>query len=165
MLRSVLRTSAEDLAASIATAGELSVVAIAAIDLVHLAAELFVHQGHSAPVAEEAGLVPMLILVRQILQNENPMIKLELLCVFLLYVRVSSEKRNGLSGNKIYVEKPNLENWFYEKDQRFYLCGFRDISFFCFSCSFSLVIWSCGIFRRHPEFTTVAIVCRPSCCR
>lgn len=82
MLRNVLRTSAEDLAASIATAGELSVVAIAAIDLVHLAAELFVHQGHSAPVAEEAGLVPMLILVRQILQNENPMIKLELLCVF-----------------------------------------------------------------------------------
>lgn len=84
MLKSVLRTSAEDLAASIATAGELSVVAIAAIDLVHLAAELFVHQGHSAPVAEEAGLVPMLILVRQILQNENPMIKLELLCVFCL---------------------------------------------------------------------------------
>lgn len=64
-----LRTGTEDLAASIATTGELGVIAVAAIDLVHLAAELFVHQGHSAPIAEEAGLVPMLILVRQILER------------------------------------------------------------------------------------------------
>lgn len=63
----LLGTSTEDLAAPIATAGELGVVAVATVDLVHLATELFVHQGHSAPVAEEAGLVPMLILVRQIL--------------------------------------------------------------------------------------------------
>lgn len=67
----VLRTGTEDLAASIATAGELGVVAVPAVDLVHLATELFVHQGHSAPVAQETGLVPMLILVRQILQNET----------------------------------------------------------------------------------------------
>lgn len=65
----MLRTGTEDLAASIATAGELGVVTIAAVDLVHLATELFVHQGHSAPVAQETGLVPMLILVRQILQT------------------------------------------------------------------------------------------------
>lgn len=64
----ILRTSTEDLAASIATAGKLGVVAVAAVDLIHLATELFVHQGHSAPVAEEAGLVPVLILVRQILK-------------------------------------------------------------------------------------------------
>ena len=64
-----LRTSTEDLAASIATAGELGVVAVAAVDLVHLATELLVHQGHSAPVAEEARLVPVLILVRQVLRT------------------------------------------------------------------------------------------------
>lgn len=67
----VLRTGTEDLAASIATAGELGVVTIPAVDLVHLATELFVHQGHSAPVAQETGLVPMLILVRQILQTRR----------------------------------------------------------------------------------------------
>lgn len=67
----VLRTGTEDLAASIATAGELGVVTIPAVDLVHLATELFVHQGHPAPVAQETGLVPMLILVRQILQTRR----------------------------------------------------------------------------------------------
>lgn len=61
-------TCTEDLAASITTAGELGVVAVAAINLVNLATELFVHQGHSASVAEETGLMPMLILVRQILK-------------------------------------------------------------------------------------------------
>lgn len=65
----MLRTSTEDLAASIATAGELGIVTVAAIDLVQLATELFVHQGYSAPVAEEAGLMPVLILIRQILKT------------------------------------------------------------------------------------------------
>lgn len=64
----ILHTGTEDLAASIATASELGVIAVATVDLVHLATELFVHQGHSAPVAEEAGLMPVLILVRQILK-------------------------------------------------------------------------------------------------
>lgn len=64
-----LHTSTEDLATSIATAGELGVVAIAAIDLVHLATKLFVHQRHSAPIAEEAGFMPMLVLIRQILKT------------------------------------------------------------------------------------------------
>lgn len=59
-----LRTSTEDLAASIATASKLGVVAVAAIDLVHFTTELFIHQGYSAPIAKEAGLVPVLILVR-----------------------------------------------------------------------------------------------------
>lgn len=59
----LLSTSTEDLAASITTTGELGVVAVAAVNLVHLTTELFVHQGHSAPVAEEAGLMPVLILV------------------------------------------------------------------------------------------------------
>lgn len=62
-----LSASTEDLATSIATAGELGVVAVAAIDLVHLATKLFVHQRHSAPIAEEAGFMPMLVLIRQIL--------------------------------------------------------------------------------------------------
>lgn len=65
----MLRTSTENLAASIATAGKLGIIAVAAIDLVHLATKLFVHQGYSAPVAEEAGLMPVLILVRQILKT------------------------------------------------------------------------------------------------
>lgn len=59
----LLSASTEDLAASITTTGELGVIAVAAVDLVHLTTELFVHQGHSAPVAEEAGLMPVLILV------------------------------------------------------------------------------------------------------
>jgi len=41
----------------------LGVVTVAAVNLVHLTTELFVHQGHPAPVAEEAGLMPVLILV------------------------------------------------------------------------------------------------------
>lgn len=58
-----LHTSTEDFATSIATAGELGVVAVAAIDLVQLATKLFVHQRHSALIAEEAGFMPMLVLI------------------------------------------------------------------------------------------------------
>lgn len=65
----MLRTSSEDIAARIATGGELGVVAVAAVDLVHLATELFIHQGHFALGTEEAGLMPVLILVRQILKT------------------------------------------------------------------------------------------------
>lgn len=83
-----LRTSTEDLAASIATAGELGVIAVAAVDLVHLATELFVHQGHPAPVAEEAGLVPVLILVRQILET----IRQELSLFEVLIIAVPVER-------------------------------------------------------------------------
>lgn len=56
-------TSTEDLAAAIAPACELSVVAVAAVDLVELGAELLVHQRHAALGAEEASLVPVLVFV------------------------------------------------------------------------------------------------------
>ena len=67
----IKHTSSEDLAASIATAGELGVVTVAAVDLVYLASELFVYQGYATLVAEEAGLVPVLVLVRKILRKRN----------------------------------------------------------------------------------------------
>jgi len=57
----------EDLGAAVAAGGELAVVAGAAVDLLHLAAELLVHQGDRALAAEEALLMPVLVFVRQIL--------------------------------------------------------------------------------------------------
>lgn len=141
----ILRTSAEDLAASIATAGELSIVAVAAVDLVHLAAELFVHQGHSAPVAEEAGLVPMLILVRQILQNETPIIT-RALCFSLVYLAnmaAIKSTRKSLAQKSVSLEGSTL-----------YLRGY---SIFC-SHGFSLLICRFrGIFLLRSEFTTVVL--------
>lgn len=59
----LLRASTEDFTASIATASKLSVVTVAAINFIHLASKLFVHQGYSAPVAKETSLVPVLVLV------------------------------------------------------------------------------------------------------
>lgn len=64
-------TSSEDLPTAVTAGCELGVVAVAAVDFVQLGAELLVHQGHSALVAEEAGLVPMFILVRQILKQTD----------------------------------------------------------------------------------------------
>lgn len=64
-------TSTEDLATAIAAGGKLSVVAVAAVDVVRLRAELLVHQGHSALGAQEAGLMPVLVLVRQILERPS----------------------------------------------------------------------------------------------
>lgn len=60
----LLCAGSEDLAAAVAAGGELGVIAVAAVDLVRLGAELLVHQGHAALVAQEAGLVPVLVLVR-----------------------------------------------------------------------------------------------------
>jgi len=57
----------EDFTTGITPGGELSIVAGAAEDLLHLAAELLVHKRHLALVAEETSLVPVLILVRQVL--------------------------------------------------------------------------------------------------
>lgn len=59
----LLGASAEDFATSIATGCELGVVAVAAVDFVELGAELLVYQRHAALGAEEASLMPMLILV------------------------------------------------------------------------------------------------------
>lgn len=64
----LLSTGTEDIAACIATSGELGIVAVAAVDLVHFATKLFVHQGHFTLGAEEASLMPVFILVRQILR-------------------------------------------------------------------------------------------------
>jgi len=63
----LLHTCSEDISASVASGGELSVVAGAAIYSVGFGAELFVHQRRPAFGADEARLVPMLLLVRQIL--------------------------------------------------------------------------------------------------
>jgi len=57
----------EDLAAAVTAGGELSVVAGPAVNLLHLAAELFVHQGQGAFATEETLLVPVLVFVRQVL--------------------------------------------------------------------------------------------------
>lgn len=67
----LLRAGTKDFAATIATAGELSVVTIATVDFVDLASKLFVHQGYPAPVAEEACFVPVLVLVREILRIDT----------------------------------------------------------------------------------------------
>lgn len=64
----LLGASAEHLAAAIATAGELGIVAVAAVDLVELRAELLVYQRDAALGAEEASLMPVLVFVRQVLR-------------------------------------------------------------------------------------------------
>lgn len=62
-----LSASTEDFSAAIAATSELGIVAVAAVDLVYLATELFIYQGHPAFVAEETRFMPVLVLVRQIL--------------------------------------------------------------------------------------------------
>lgn len=62
-------TSTEDVTTAIAAACELSIIAVAAIDLVELGAELLVHQRDAALRAQEASFVPVLVFVRQILRK------------------------------------------------------------------------------------------------
>jgi len=57
----------EDLPAAITACGEGRVVARPAVDFLHLAAELLVHQRDLTFVAQEAFFVPVLIFVRQVL--------------------------------------------------------------------------------------------------
>jgi len=64
-------TSTEDLAAAITTRGELGIVAVAAVDMISLRAELLVHKGHAALGAQEASFMPVLVLVRQILSRKK----------------------------------------------------------------------------------------------
>ncbi|CAN7986490.1 unnamed protein product, partial [Ixodes hexagonus] len=64
-------TCPEDLSAAIAARGEGSVVAGGAVHLLRLGPERLIHQGHTALAAEEASLVPMLLLVRQILREKQ----------------------------------------------------------------------------------------------
>ena len=62
-------TRPEDIPASIAPGGELGVVAGSAVDAVGLGPELFVDEGGAAFGAHEAGLVPVFLLVRKILEK------------------------------------------------------------------------------------------------
>lgn len=64
-------TSFEDLAAPITSGGELGVIAVAAEDFFQLGAKLLVHKRHTTLVAQETRLVPVLILVRQVLQHDH----------------------------------------------------------------------------------------------
>ena len=64
-------TGAEDLAASVATRCKSSIVASSAIDLLSFGSEGLINQRHTAFCAEEALFVPMLLLVRKILQRTN----------------------------------------------------------------------------------------------
>jgi len=63
----LLHTCSEYIATSITAGSELGIVTGSTVNPVCLAAELFVDEAASALVAEEAGLVPVLLLVRQIL--------------------------------------------------------------------------------------------------
>ncbi len=63
-------TGLENVAAAVAPGGELGVVAVAAVDLLKLGTELLVHEGDSALGAQEAGLVPVPVLVRQVLRYD-----------------------------------------------------------------------------------------------
>lgn len=60
----LLGASTEDFTASIASAGKLGIITVTAVNLVYLTTKLFVNQGHSAFVAKETSLMPMLVLVR-----------------------------------------------------------------------------------------------------
>jgi hypothetical protein len=65
-------TGSEDFPAAIAAGSELRVIAIATVDLIGLGAELLVHQGDPALVAQEAGLMPVLVFVGQVLKQKKP---------------------------------------------------------------------------------------------
>jgi hypothetical protein len=62
-------TSPEDVGASITTGGEVVVVAVGAVETVIFGSERLVHKGRLTVHALEAGLMPMLVLIRQILQH------------------------------------------------------------------------------------------------
>jgi hypothetical protein len=62
-------TGSEDVAASIAASSELCIIAVAAVDLIGLGAELLIHQRDMALVAQEADLVPVFVFVGQVLKQ------------------------------------------------------------------------------------------------
>jgi len=67
----LLHSCFKHISTAVTSGGKLCIVAWPAVDSVSLRAELLVHQAGPALVAEEAGLVPVLLLVRQIL-GVNP---------------------------------------------------------------------------------------------
>jgi hypothetical protein len=62
-------TSSEDIIATVTSGCELGIVAGSAVNPVGLRPELLVDEGRAALGADEAGLVPVLLLVRQILKK------------------------------------------------------------------------------------------------
>lgn len=67
----LLGSSTEHFTAAITAASKLGIVAVAAVDLVELGAELLVYQRDAALGAQEAGLVPVLVFVRQVLRVDT----------------------------------------------------------------------------------------------
>ena len=65
----LLHAGSEDVAAAVAPRGELSIVTRAAVDAVRLRPELLVHQRSAAFGTDEAGLVPVLLFVGQVLEQ------------------------------------------------------------------------------------------------
>ena len=61
----------ENISTGVTARGKLRVIAGTAVDTVSLGAELLVHEAGPALVAEEAGLVPVLLLVREVLTTED----------------------------------------------------------------------------------------------
>ena len=62
-------TCFEDIPTAITARGKLCIIAGPAVDTVCLGPKLLVHQAGPALVAEEAGLVPVLLLVGQVLHR------------------------------------------------------------------------------------------------
>lgn len=63
----LLCAGSEDFSAAIAAGSELCIIAVATVDLIGLGAELLIHQGDTTLVAQEAGLMPVLVFVGQVL--------------------------------------------------------------------------------------------------
>ena len=62
-------TCPEDISAPVAPGGKLSIVARTTVGPIGLGAELLVDERRATLGADEAGLVPVLLLVREVLQN------------------------------------------------------------------------------------------------
>jgi len=68
----LLHSCFENISAPVTPGGELCVIAWSTVDSVSLGAELLVHEAGPALVAEEAGLMPVLLFIRQVLRvNTN----------------------------------------------------------------------------------------------
>jgi len=63
----LLHTSFEDISTPITSCGELGIIARTTVDPVSLGSKLLVHKTGPALVAEEAGLMPMFLLIGQVL--------------------------------------------------------------------------------------------------
>jgi hypothetical protein len=71
----LIRTSLEDVGASITSGGKVVVMAVSTVQLVVTAGEGLVHQAVGAVHALEAFLMPVLVLVRQVLKQWNSLVR------------------------------------------------------------------------------------------